>query len=210
MPKTITVEKGDCFINLCEREGFYPETIWQHPENRNLRDRRKNLNIIKKGDQIFFPDKRINKFSKETEKEHIFVLKGTPVHFTLTLLNLGEPRANENYILSIDGDSFRRGRTDQNGTLRAFIPPTARYGLLQLGEDYEEIRINFGYLDPIEEISGVQTRLQNLGFYEGEINDELTDETVAAIAEFQYSIKLSATGELDDETRQKLVEAHGS
>jgi hypothetical protein len=36
MSKTITVEKGDCFINITKQEGFFWETIWNHPENKEL------------------------------------------------------------------------------------------------------------------------------------------------------------------------------
>ena len=56
----------------------------------------------------------------------------------------------------------------------------------------------------------MQSRLKNLGFYDAAIDDELTPETSAAIAEFQRSTNLLADGELSDETRQALVQAHGS
>src|SRR5438128_318852 len=112
MPKIILANRGDCFINVCKKEGFFWETIWKHPENQPLREKRKELNILKKGDRIYMPDRELKQVSKATEQEHVFLLKGTPVNFTLTLKNLGQPRANEDYILSIDGSSSRRGRTD--------------------------------------------------------------------------------------------------
>jgi N-acetylmuramoyl-L-alanine amidase len=208
MTKIVTVGTGDCFINISKQEGFFWETVWGHPENSNLRQQRKHYNIIKAGDEIYIPDLTTKTVSRETEKEHLFRIKGKPTYFTLTLLSLGQPRANENYILTVDGES-RRGCTDENGTLRERIPAKARYGLLLLGEDQEEITINFGYIDPIDEVSGVQRRLQNLGFYEGEIDGELNEDTVAGIAEFQRSVEISGEGELTDETRQRLVEANG-
>lgn len=210
MPKRITARKGDCFINICSQEGFFWETVWNHPENEKLRQKRGNPNILKMGDQIYIPDLEIKDYPVQTEKRHTFLLTGFSVKFTLTLMNLGQPRANEDYILTIDGRSFRQGCTDEAGRLTEMIPPKARHGFLLLGENQEEIVINFGYIDPIDEISGVQTRLQNLGFYEGEIDDEMNTETVAAIAEFQRSVELGGEGELNDGTRQKLVEVHGS
>lgn len=209
MPKVIITKKGDCFINICNHEGFYWETVWNHPKNQKLRELRKKHNIIKKGDRVYIPDLEIQEFQVETERRHSFCLKSERVNFTLTLMDLGLPRANENYILVVNGQ-FRTGTTDDNGTLTESIPPKVRNGRLLLGEKQEEITINFGYVDPIEEISGVQTRLQNLGFYEGEIDDELNEETIAAIAEFQRSVNLSGEGELNDETRQALVKANGS
>jgi N-acetylmuramoyl-L-alanine amidase len=209
MPKIITASKGDCFINICKNEGFFWETVWNHPENQQLSQQRKHLNIVKKGDRIYIPDRELKQYPAETEKCHTFRVLGTPVKFTLTLHNLGVPRANEDYILKVDGE-FREGCTDEDGKLSELIPPHARHGLLLLGEKQEEITINFGYVDPIDEISGVQTRLQNLGFYHGEIDDDLNPETAASIAEFQRSVNLSGEGELNDETRQKLIEVHGS
>jgi len=209
VPKTIVVEKGDCLINLSRQEGFYWETIWNHPQNAGLRRSRKHLNIIKKGDEVYVPDRKIKEIPSVTEQLHKFVRKGASVKFDLTLLDLGKPRANERYILIVDGVS-REGCTDKNGSLSESIPPNARNGLLLLGNKQEEFTINFGHIDPIEEISGVKTRLRNLGFYHGDIDDQLDPETHGAIAAFQSTLDLSGEGFLDIETREALVEMHGS
>jgi N-acetylmuramoyl-L-alanine amidase len=209
MPETIVVEPGDCFINLSKQKGFDWDTIWNHSQNAELQERRKHLNIIKPGDRVFIPDLTIKEVDRPTDKLHRFVRKGLLASFTITLLDLGLPRANERYTLTVNGRS-KEGHTDGNGTLTEKIPPDARDGLLLLGENQEEITIYFGYVDPIEEISGVKGRLRNLGFYYGKIDDELTPETTVALAEFQHSVNLSAEGELNDETRAALVEAHGS
>jgi N-acetylmuramoyl-L-alanine amidase len=209
MPKTIVIDEGDCFINLGRQEGFDWDTIWNHPENRALRESRKHLNILKPGDEVFIPDRTIKVVERPTDKRHQFVRKGVRASFTITLLDLGVPRANERYILKVNG-ILKAGTTDGNGTLTESIPPDAREGLLLLGENQEEITVYFGCVDPIEEISGVKTRLRNLGFYDGAIDDELTPETTVALAEFQKSVDLSSNGELDEQTRQALLVAHDS
>lgn len=209
MSKIIIARDGDCFINICNQEGFFWETVWNHPENRELRERRQKHNIIKKGDRIYIPDWELREYQAETEKRHTFCVKVAKVNFTLTLKDLGQPRANESYILIVNGRSIT-GTTDDNGTFTESIPPKARYGRLLLGEKQEEITINFGFMDPIDEISGVQRRLQNLGYYEGEIDDQLNFETIGAIAEFQRWAELSGEGKLSDETKQALVKANGS
>lgn len=209
MPKIIMAREGDCLINVSSTEGHFWETVWNHPQNAELRERREHLNIIKEGDHVFIPDIELKEYSGETERRHRFEVRGRRANFTLTLMNLGKPRANETYILIVDGTS-RTGQTDENGTLSEPIPPKARYGRLLLGAEQEEFEINFGYMDPIEEFSGVQKRLQNLGFYPGPINNESNIELTTAIAEFQRSEMLSGEGTLNDETRQKLVEVHGS
>src|SRR5262245_58340531 len=103
MAKTITIRDGDCLINISKQEGFFWETVWNHPQNSDLRQKRKHLNILKKGDRVYIPDREIREETGETEKRHRFCLKGHPARFTLTLLELGIPRANEKYILKVDG-----------------------------------------------------------------------------------------------------------
>jgi hypothetical protein len=58
--------------------------------------------------------------------------------------------------------------------------------------------------------SGAQRRLKNLGYYRGAGRGEIDDETREALRSFQRDHALSPTGELDEATRGKLVERHGS
>ena len=143
---------------------------------RNYRSAASTSTSSNRGISVFIPDLTIKEVDRPTDKLHRFVRKGLLASFTITLLDLGLPRANERYTLTVNGRS-KEGHTDGNGTLTEKIPPDARDGLLLLGEEQEEITIHFGYVDPIEEISGVKGRLRNLGFYYGKIDDELTPET---------------------------------
>ena len=126
----------------------------------------------------------------------------------LQLLDEGKPRANESYVLNIDGDLFT-GITDADGMLEQRIPPDAKKGKVLIGEDQEEYLLYLNYINPINEISGVQGRLLNLGFDCGEIDGVLGPETEAALKEFQQKYKLSESGEIDEATRNKLLEVHG-
>jgi N-acetylmuramoyl-L-alanine amidase len=210
MGKYIIAEPGDCLVNLSAAEGFLWETIWNHPENAELRRKRRHYNILKAGDRLFIPDLEVRSYSGATETRHHFVRKGVPVRFTVALATCGRPRANERYVLMLDNGSSREGTTDDEGVLDEPIPPDVREGRLLLDDEQEEFLIRFGHLDPIQEVSGVQTRLRNLGFYEGEIDGELSPETTAAIAEFKRSRNLPGEGALTDEVRQALVAAHRS
>ena len=209
MAEHLRARLGDCVINIAKERGFFWETIWNLPENQELKTKRKDPNILKVGDTVYVPDLRGKYASKPTEAEHVFIRKGQKANFTLTLMNLGQPRRNEDYTLVVEG-VIKVGRTDEDGTLKAYIPPEARFGLLYLGEKREQIKINFGYVDPIDEVRGVKTRLRNLGFFSGPIDDETNDELATAVAQFQRSLDLAGNGEVSDETRQKLKETHGS
>jgi N-acetylmuramoyl-L-alanine amidase len=209
MPKEHTVKQGECLSTIANRHGLFPDTIWNDSANAELKDKRKDPNVLYPGDVIVVPDKRPKEESCQAGKRHRFRRMGVPERFTLTLAEGGQRRANERYVLVVNGQ-IREGKTGSDGTISEPIPPNAREGLLFIGDDEEEVLIRFGHVDPITEVSGVQSRLQNLGFYDGEVNGDLSPETTAAIAEFQRAHDLPGNGELSDETRQELLKAHGS
>ena len=204
------VEPGDCMASIGEQYGFHWETLWDLAENADLKKNRKNPNVLFEGDEVTIPDKRLREESKPTEAKHRFVRKAVPEKLWIKLVDADHnPRANLDYIIVIDGDS-RRGQTDGNGELVERIPPSAREGKLILGKGQtEEIKLNLGNLDPITEVSGVKSRLANLGFYKGAIDGNLDDATQKALSAFQRKQGLQVTGAVDDATRQKLLKVHG-
>ena len=204
------VKQGECILLLAHDGGFFTDAIWDHPENRDLKEKRKKPNILMPGDVVFIPDKKLGEHTAPTDNRHTYVLRTAKVKFTLTLLDLGKPRANLKWILKVDGMQIAQGTTDGKGTLKSAIPANARRGLLLLGDDQEEFDVRFGHVDPIGEICGVQSRLKNLGFYRGETDNVNGPLTTAAIAEFQRMAEITGEGKLTDETRQKLLEFHGS
>jgi hypothetical protein len=65
VPQRHTVRQGDCIASISFRNGFLPETIWNDPNNAELR-RTKHPNILKPGDIVFIPDKRPKTSSLKT------------------------------------------------------------------------------------------------------------------------------------------------
>jgi len=124
-----------------------------------------------------------------------------------------EPRAKAPYVLEIDGRTVAQGMTDADGNLECSIPPDAQRGrlIVERGTPDELIvPLNLGHLDPIEEVGGVKQRLGNLSYGCEDRGDGLTPEFVAALRAFQAKFELKVTGEVDNVTRQKLKELHGS
>lgn len=122
-----------------------------------------------------------------------------------------EPRAKVRYVLKLDGQLIE-GETDSEGRLEVSIPPGAVQGRLIIEpgtRNEEDIPLMLGYLNPITEVSGIKQRLENLGFACGTTDDEPSDALTSAICAFQEKHGLEVTGEMDDETRDQLEEAHG-
>jgi hypothetical protein len=208
MPDYI-VNQGECIESIAKDHGLFWETIWNDPKNQKLKQNRKNPNILLAGDKVFVPDLRLKQEPGATETKHRFKKKGVPSKIKLVLKDQkSKPRANVDYVIEIDGQLYR-GKTDAQGQLEYPIPPNAQKGKLIVGTQSEEYNLNLGNMDPISEISGVQSRLKNLGF-NCEVSGKLDDTTKEAIRSFQKRYGLNETGEPDDPTRQKLEQEHAS
>ncbi|UCF85631.1 MAG: peptidoglycan-binding protein [Desulfobacteraceae bacterium] len=202
------VKQGECISSIAQKHGLFWEKVWEHPKNAQLKEKRKDPNVLYAGDVVFVPDKEENEESCATEQRHRFRKKGVPAMLRLQLFDEDESRANEPFILEIDGEPFT-GTTDGEGRLNHPIPPTAKRGRLLVGETQDEYVLNLGHVDPIHEITGVQARLKNLGFGCGKIDGILGPKTEAALSQFQKKYGLLESGKLDTATEKKLVEVHG-
>jgi len=198
--KTRIVQRGDCISSIAEEEGFFWQTVWKH--NAQLKARRGNPNVLMPGDEVLIPEKRLQEFDRATENRHRFVKKGTPAKLRIILERDDRPIKNTRYVLSVDG-RLSEGTTDDKGFLEVSIPPAASRGRIEIEDLVYEL--DFGGLDPIDEASGIQDRLQNLGFYHGAIDGDIGPRTREAIADFQSWCGLEPTGELDEATRNQLL-----
>lgn len=217
MPEDYTVDDGDCMSSIAYEHGFYWKTLWSLSENAALKAKRKNPNVLMPGDIVHIPDLTVRKEPGATEMTHKFILKGVPEIFRMKLLDAyHKPRANLDYVITIEGNS-RRGKTDANGGIKEDIPPGAKTGQLVVaapgskpGKPKKQvITLQLGSLNPISEVSGLKARLANLGFYLGPIDDNLDDDTKRAIRSFQRRKGLPVTGVADDATKSVLNKAHG-
>ena len=203
----VVVSAGDSIPSIAREHGHFWRTVWEHSDNAALRAKRKNPNILFPGDEVVVPAIVIKEVARPTEKRHRFVLRGEPVKFRLQLKDGDEPRAGEPYVLDVDGKLFQ-GTTDGDGWLEHWVPATAKSGRLQLQNGKETYPVNIGHLDPIDEVPGVQQRLNNLGYNAGPEDGSMTDTTRAALSAFQTRNGLSTSGEIDEATRSKLASLH--
>jgi hypothetical protein len=165
-------------------------------------DQYSDLSIPEEESGITMPDG-----SEETAEEESLETEPCPV----AAADEEEPRANEPYTLTIDGETFS-GTTDAKGYLRVVVPGNARHGRLVIGRPGDRVayELLLGGVDPVDALTGIQQRLTNLGLSCGSENGRMGPLTRAALQEFQRRHKLPDSGEPDEATRTKLLEVHGS
>jgi hypothetical protein len=202
------VAQGDCISSIAFRFGFLPDTIWTHWQNAELSSKRLDPNVLFPGDSIFIPDKTLREENAATDQRHIYKRKGVPKKLKVRFLRNNTPLANQNYILEIDGNSSQ-GATDGDGNLECSIVPNAHQAKVTFPNFNEDYSLDLGFLDPVDEVSGVKARLKSLGFYVGEVNGQMDEATRNAITAFQTSQGIP-NGELDQCTKDDLKAAFGS
>lgn len=211
-----SVRQGDCLSSIAKTYGFADyQTIYQRPENAEFRQKRPNPNIIFPGDVLFIPDLETKHVTKATDQHHVFRTKRPVVKLRLCLKDdLLQPYKSTKYHLRVDHQHWD-GSTNGNGMVEKQIPADAADGEITIfpkgcspDEGYT-FTLQLGGLDPIEEMSGVDARLINLGFGPVGAEDPLSDDDrEEALKAFQDKFGLEVTGEVTDETRNKLRELH--
>lgn len=200
--------------------GFAVDTLWNHPENAELKRKRGDPDVLQTGDVVHIPDLATKKQGGATDERHVFRRRFVPAKFSLRLMNGDEPRAGVAYRLELDG-AIRNGKTDGNGVLEETIPPNIRFGRLFIDETEEQFDLDFGGLRPIDCEEGVRQRLENLRYIRPRASDAARDAGVIRFKQDHCGLEIKNDGtatpdeveryrEVDDETRQKLVEVHGS
>lgn len=203
--QTYTVNQGDCLNSIAAAFGMLPDTIWD--ANDDLKEKRNNPNALMPGDQLVIPDLRPKKFSGATDMQHKYVRKGVPSKFRLVVEQHQQPIAGKEYRLTVDGKEYS-GTTSSTGLIEISLAPDAQQGVLTIPEEGIECQLQFGCLDPLEEVSGAQARLQNLGYFDGEVDGEMSDDLAESLSFFQSDCGLEVSGELDDATKQALLAQH--
>jgi hypothetical protein len=203
-------KEHDCIDSIAFKHGFNRDKIWNNAANQQLRKLRNHPNFLCAGDQVIVPDKTKKQESGATELRHRFRRVET-CHIHIRFLDWdNEPRVGIPYVLVVDAYKYE-GKTDSSGELKHLIRPDALEGMLMLGEQSEErYQLRIGRLDPVEELSGIQARLANLGYMLEPIDGRSGPSTSMAIRAFQSEHEMTPNGMLDEATKQKIREIHGS
>jgi N-acetylmuramoyl-L-alanine amidase len=244
---TYTVAAGDCIWSIAYENGLYWKTVWDHPQNAELKRQRSSPFLLMPGDVVSVPDLHQSLVSAPSQQRHRFRLKGVPAVVKICVLepppddppaddtgpdNVDQdqdgaevlieelddqpqqlqPARNRRYESVVDGQVGPSGSTDGDGAIKLSLAPDAREVLLRIepGTRQErQLRVLLGALDPADMPTGQAQRLANLG-YLGDPRPDDDASLAAALESFQKDQGLQTTGQADDQTVDKLKQAHGS
>jgi hypothetical protein len=211
-----TVEQGEFVSAIAAGYGFKDyQTIWNHPNNAELKSKRQNPNVLFPGDRLFIPDLKRRDETRSTDQQHKFVRPRPKLKLRLILEDQYEkPIAGAPCLLVVDSDS-KHLTTDGQGKLELEIPPTAKQSTLVIQDASQtphadlEIPIRIGHLDPVDEVSGQQGRLHNLGYFAGDADGQTGPEFQSAVEEFQCDQGLTVDGICGPKTQARLKQICG-
>lgn len=209
-----TVKQGDWLSSIAKKFGIGDwKRIYDHPKNKEFKEKRPDPNVIYPGDKLFIPEqeyieiepKRVNPnvqkiVVSDLEKETIQIIFKDEE---------GKPVANQPYKFKIGGYE-KEGTTDGNGKMIEEIE--AKYiecGTYSLFMGGRELLLNIGHLDPVNEITGIQARLDNLGYDVGPIDGIIGPKTKEAIKTFQRDHGLKDDGIAGPKTQDTLKQVYG-
>jgi hypothetical protein len=216
MTRSYVVKPGEHLPAIAERHGFIrSKVLWDDPANAFLKQQRRVPEILAPGDELFIPERKSKTVAAPAGQKLRFVVARDALELRLRIRDLARrPVANSACTITVEGADQRTVATDGNGIVAQPIRGRDTSATLVVGALRYEVLI--GGLDPIEEPSGVQARLINLGYLEGPVRgpeDEVLDddarELCAAIEEFQCDHGLSLTGRIDAATQARLLDVHG-
>jgi Putative peptidoglycan binding domain len=208
------VRQGECLSSITKAHGFADcRTIYDHPQNSALRQRRPDPNVLGPGDRVYVPEKELREETGATGRRHRYV-RSDPRTFLRILLE--DPRhgplSRKRYQLHF-GNQVREGRTSSTGLLDEEIPPDLEDATLMVWPDASARAIvsllKVGHLDPPGEIAGVAGRLRNLGYYAGPADGRMTPELEMTLRRFQEMHRLPVDGTPNAGTVAKLKDLHG-
>jgi hypothetical protein len=208
----ITAEQGDDLPKIADENGFRDyNTIWQAPENAELRQQRQPT-VLMPGDRVWVPDKRPGEVSAPAGAKQRFRLEVAVAELRVALTGFdGKPMADVACTLTLGSGAPRAVTSDGNGVVSCPLPPGTDSATLGVGG--RELALEIGHLDPVDQRSGLIERLRNLGYLEPLAADETDnlvsdDELAFAVSCFQRAAGLPVDGDAAAIVG-KLKEVHG-
>ena len=207
---THTIKQGEHISKIALKYGFRDyRTVWNAPENSDLKKKRVNPNVLLPGDILYIPDLRTKTETRPTDKKHVFKVITPKLMLRLVVVDFdNQPLSNTKCELDVEGKKYPL-ISNSDGKIEQPIPIGAESARLSVPSIEREWEVKIGHLDPHDEDTGWQQRLINMGYYPKALYDKNEMLLREWIEEFQCDYGLPVTGKLDVATENKLKTVHG-
>lgn len=205
----VIVAAGDCMASIADARGFFWRTLWDLPDNVELKRARRDPNVLMPGDRVTVPPLRVREHEGAVDRRHCFRRRGVPEKLRIQFLDHAQrPRAGVPFRVDIAGQETA-GVTDAQGHVELWVDPRATRGRIILDPDAppslrEVHELDIGHLQPLQSPQGVVARLHALGYHAP--GQRLED----ALRAFQEAEGLGPSGEADPPTLARLRAHYGS
>jgi N-acetylmuramoyl-L-alanine amidase len=209
------VKQGDRLPTIARENGFARwQTIWDFAGNTALKELRGNAHILFPDDEVSIPTKLSRKAEVQGGNAE-YVVQSAPemlrVRFAEAEAMDGDPVM---YRATPDaGSDMFEGELAEDGTIEIELPPDTTQVIVELyngdsDDPFVTYEFDVGTMDPLSENNGIQARLANLGYYDGEIDGDAGDVTKSAIARFRLEYGLSVSDAIDADLENALAWVH--
>lgn len=206
---TRKIKPGECVYSIAAEVKLPWEAIWNDSHNRDLKTRRRFPNVLARGDRLFVPGVSARTEDTSTDKTWTFNTAKPRTCLRLRLLDDGKPITNTRYRIKA-GDKTINGTTNAKGELMELIEPSITEATLKVFGRADAFKLLIGYLEPVDTTSGIQARLENLGFPAGGVDGDWGRATRESMQEFQAKHSLKLTERPDKATEDRLEKEFGS
>jgi hypothetical protein len=213
--KLYIVREGDWMGKIARQHNIAdPDTIYNHPPNQALKDKRNEKDLLSPGDEVWIPvreELEVPTKGKNSGPVSIQATLAETEQLSVTLKNEnGELLTNKDYTVNFSGQGQEiTGNTGSSGKIEADLPAGTEQVFVDLGG---ELMMSFylGHLDPPDTVRGASQRLRNLNCFKHDTYpNEITPDLYDALRKFQYDNEINISGQLDSETSEKITEKYG-
>lgn len=239
MPVQHPVAEGDCVSTIAAAHGLFWKTVWEHPDNAELKKKRGDPNQLHEGDVVVVPERRAKQESGADSQKHRFKRKGVPILVVLRAFKPAAPVelppecehkgdsvsvalpdlkpakqeawAGVKYEATFGADT-RGGAADGEGKIELKLPPSVAAFTLKLAPGTPDEMIQFvllGALPPPDTGRGARRRLLALGYACQPEGPDDGADLADAIAAFQRTEGHGVTGRLSADLAKQLKEKFG-
>jgi hypothetical protein len=158
------VRQGDYLLSIAYQVGADPEEIWNDPSNASLRALRPDPNLLFPGDVLELPDPTPTSASTLTSgTTNSFVSNAPTTTVSVKFVAAdGTPYASMAFTVA-ELEQLTGLQTDASGVATFQVPVTLSMATVVFTDTNETRPLAIGGMDPIDTLSGIFKRLQNLG-----------------------------------------------